>query len=387
MSRKKRRTALSPRTASWSASWTRASNPWVPAFSTFGHRIYPMSHEDMLQLFECERVAIGRTRPVDRPPLEIKKLELAPKNMPRRRITRSMATDAPPQPPASFRRGIAPEAPATAAPLRAGLLIFGIFVGLCGFWLLAPELLRPKLIGLPHDKASAAALGALQPRALLAARIGAIRGELWTQAAFAEFEPHLARPRRCARPGQCRAARTRAIRRRESSRLVADQRRGLVVPGEPSDGAAERRRRRPASRNVLFHRPQRLEPLGFAPRTRSRLRRPRGQGHSRLRQERYSPHLDLSAAAEAGHRGGLSQCLAAKSSPSPKPRRGCRSAIRAKLAPRTVKMTRWPARGRCASVVETRVAAGERRRAIRSSEPPARRPAAFSNPRLGSTPA
>src|SRR3984893_14963031 len=48
--------------------------------------------------------------------------------------------------------------------LRCALFIFGIFLGLCGTWMLVPALLAP--------------------RAVLAAGIGAIRGDLWAEAAF-----------------------------------------------------------------------------------------------------------------------------------------------------------------------------------------------------------
>ncbi|WOJ89320.1 hypothetical protein RZS28_16205 [Methylocapsa polymorpha] len=97
-----------------------------------------------------------------------------------------MSTDGSPQHAASLLRGTAPTAPAPSTRLRVGLLAFGVFLGLCGIWLLTPELLRPKTIGLAHDKTSAAAAAALQPKAQLAARIGAIRGDLWAEAAFAD---------------------------------------------------------------------------------------------------------------------------------------------------------------------------------------------------------
>jgi hypothetical protein len=97
-----------------------------------------------------------------------------------------MAMDAPPQHPAPFRKGPAPAIPAAPPKLRTALLAFGVFLGVCGLWLLLPELLRPKAVGLAHDKTSAAAAGEHQLSALLAARIGAIRGDLWAEAAFAE---------------------------------------------------------------------------------------------------------------------------------------------------------------------------------------------------------
>ena len=68
--------------------------------------------------------------------------------------------------------------------LRLALLIFGVVLGLFGFWMLLPELLRPKPAGLAFDRAGAEAAAARQTRAVLAAEIGAIRGDLWAEAAF-----------------------------------------------------------------------------------------------------------------------------------------------------------------------------------------------------------
>jgi hypothetical protein len=70
--------------------------------------------------------------------------------------------------------------------LRLALLSFGIFLGLCAFWLLFPELLRHKTTGLRYDRNSAAAAAAYQSGALEAARIGLIRGDLWAEAAFTD---------------------------------------------------------------------------------------------------------------------------------------------------------------------------------------------------------
>ncbi len=72
------------------------------------------------------------------------------------------------------------------APMRlcAALLVFGIVLGLSGIWMLLPELVRPKAIGLSFDRNGAEAAEARQTRAVLAAEIGAIRGDLWAEAAF-----------------------------------------------------------------------------------------------------------------------------------------------------------------------------------------------------------
>jgi hypothetical protein len=68
--------------------------------------------------------------------------------------------------------------------LRLALLVFGVVLGLFGFWMLLPELLRPKPIGLTFDRAGAEAAAAHRTGAILAAEIGAIRGDLWAEAAF-----------------------------------------------------------------------------------------------------------------------------------------------------------------------------------------------------------
>lgn len=70
--------------------------------------------------------------------------------------------------------------------LRLGMLSFGLFLALAGIWLLVPELLAPKPVGLPLDRSSASAAAIDAPRTLAAARAAQIRGDLWAQAAFAD---------------------------------------------------------------------------------------------------------------------------------------------------------------------------------------------------------
>ncbi|MGQ0444215.1 MAG: hypothetical protein ACT4O2_03565 [Beijerinckiaceae bacterium] len=68
--------------------------------------------------------------------------------------------------------------------IRLVLLVFGAVLGIIGFWMLLPELLRPKPIGLTFDRAGAEVAAARRSRAVLAAELGAIRGDLWAEAAF-----------------------------------------------------------------------------------------------------------------------------------------------------------------------------------------------------------
>lgn len=70
--------------------------------------------------------------------------------------------------------------------LRLALLLLGIVLGLSGVWMLLPVLLSPNPIGLSFDRNGAEAAAAHRTRAVLAAEIGAIRGNLWASAAFTD---------------------------------------------------------------------------------------------------------------------------------------------------------------------------------------------------------
>jgi hypothetical protein len=69
----------------------------------------------------------------------------------------------------------------SSAPMRprSALLVFGIGLGGSGVWVLLPELLRSKPFDLPFDRNGTEAAAARRTRAVLAAEIGAIRGDLW----------------------------------------------------------------------------------------------------------------------------------------------------------------------------------------------------------------
>lgn len=69
--------------------------------------------------------------------------------------------------------------------LRSARLVLGIVLGLSGVWMVLPYLLSPIATGLPFDRNGAEAAAAHRNRAVLAAEIGAIRGDLWANAAFA----------------------------------------------------------------------------------------------------------------------------------------------------------------------------------------------------------
>jgi hypothetical protein len=69
---------------------------------------------------------------------------------------------------------------------RTGLLAFAAILGVYSLWLLVPELVRPDLKSFPSTVAAADAAADHQTRARIAAHIGRIRGDLWTEAAIAQ---------------------------------------------------------------------------------------------------------------------------------------------------------------------------------------------------------
>jgi len=79
-----------------------------------------------------------------------------------------------------------PTAPSSAINgFRIVALGFACLLGCLAAWILVPELLRPATIEFPTDAQSAASAYAYRDDATMAARIGFVRGDLWTQAAFA----------------------------------------------------------------------------------------------------------------------------------------------------------------------------------------------------------
>jgi hypothetical protein len=67
---------------------------------------------------------------------------------------------------------------------RLATSLFAILLGVQCVWLLLTELCRPGISQLPTDAASAAAARNKRIDATRAARIGAIRGDLWAESAF-----------------------------------------------------------------------------------------------------------------------------------------------------------------------------------------------------------
>ena len=67
---------------------------------------------------------------------------------------------------------------------RLTTLLFAVLLGTQSIWLLLAEISRPHIGRLPTDAVAAAAAGTQRSAATAAAKIGAIRGELWADSAF-----------------------------------------------------------------------------------------------------------------------------------------------------------------------------------------------------------
>lgn len=79
-----------------------------------------------------------------------------------------------------------PTAPSSAINgFRISASAFACLLGCLAAWILIPELLRRATIEFPTDAQSAASAYAYRDDATIAARVGFVRGDLWTQAAFA----------------------------------------------------------------------------------------------------------------------------------------------------------------------------------------------------------
>jgi hypothetical protein len=99
------------------------------------------------------------------------------------RSKRKMNADVPPS---GSTAGARAPSPSSLVRLRAGLFGLGLILGVGGVWLLVPDLLKAKTIELAQDRASAVAQSGHETGAFLAAAVGALRGDLWAQAAFAD---------------------------------------------------------------------------------------------------------------------------------------------------------------------------------------------------------
>ena len=79
---------------------------------------------------------------------------------------------------------IAPVREPSYIAFRLAVLLFAVLIGAQCVWLLLAELSRPGIDSLPTNPTTASTAATQRDAALWAARIGAIRGDLWAQSAF-----------------------------------------------------------------------------------------------------------------------------------------------------------------------------------------------------------
>jgi hypothetical protein len=78
-----------------------------------------------------------------------------------------------------------PTASSTIRGFRVTIFAFACLLGCFATWVLLAELLRPPVFVFPTGAQSSASINAHRDDAIMAARIGLVRGDLWAQAAFA----------------------------------------------------------------------------------------------------------------------------------------------------------------------------------------------------------
>jgi hypothetical protein len=121
------------------------------------------------------------------------------------------------------------------AGFRLSAMIFAAILGLLAFWMLAADLLRPKLAFFPTDAAAARAAAAQRDRAGIAAKIGLVRGDLWADYAMT-LVPQLpkAAEKSGAAPGPDADELARAAAERAASLAPHDSRVWLLLAGVAS---------------------------------------------------------------------------------------------------------------------------------------------------------
>lgn len=69
-------------------------------------------------------------------------------------------------------------------PLPSLLLVYGFILAAVSFWIVVPEVARSGVTALPSNQDLAMAAATYQTRALWAARVGMLRGDLWSELAY-----------------------------------------------------------------------------------------------------------------------------------------------------------------------------------------------------------
>src|SRR5262245_44487801 len=101
--------------------------------------------------------------------------------------------------------------PPPASRFRAMILAFACILAGFASWTLAAEILRPKGIDFTTDAHSAASMFKHRDAAVKAAQFGLVRGDLWSEAAFAYGNLLLSEVRSPSRPEGTLVAQTQAV--------------------------------------------------------------------------------------------------------------------------------------------------------------------------------
>jgi hypothetical protein len=99
----------------------------------------------------------------------------------------------------------------SASGFRAMILAFACILAGFASWTLAAEILRPQGINFTTDAQSAALMYVDRDSAVKAAQFGLVRGDLWSEAAFAYGNVLLTQVRNPSRPEGMLVAQTRAV--------------------------------------------------------------------------------------------------------------------------------------------------------------------------------
>jgi hypothetical protein len=95
---------------------------------------------------------------------------------------------------------------------RVGTAIFAGVLGVAAVWMLLVELIRPSLPFFPDDPTSVEAAGAHRGAAAVAASIGLVRGDLWTDYAITQMSAEIRGSVTAAAPEAFEAARGATVR-------------------------------------------------------------------------------------------------------------------------------------------------------------------------------
>src|SRR5215510_4541783 len=101
--------------------------------------------------------------------------------------------------------------PSSASGFRAMILGFACILAGFASWTLAAEILRPQGINFTTDAQSAASMYEHRDAAVKVAQFGLVRGDLWSEAAFAYGNLLLTQVRNPSRPEMTLVAQARAV--------------------------------------------------------------------------------------------------------------------------------------------------------------------------------